>query len=98
MEPKKKQTRKSVPRPNSGRRAVDGATDLVKVGVRLTAEQHAWVKAHGNDGLRRLIQIRIDTEQVVGNPLLITSVSDSTPAERTKLKIKTDWGSLTVQR
>ena len=42
MEPKKKQTRKSVPRPNSGRRAVDGATDLVKVGIRLTPAQHEW--------------------------------------------------------
>ena len=60
MEPKKKQTRKSVPRPNSGRRAVDGATDLVKVGIRLTPAQHEWVKANGNDGLRRLIQERID--------------------------------------
>ena len=61
MEPKKKQTRKSVPRPNSGRRAVDGATDLVKVGIRLTTAQHEWVKANGNDGLRRLIQGCIDS-------------------------------------
>ncbi len=49
MEPKKKQTRKSVPRPNSGRRAVDGATDLVKVGIRLTPAQHEWVKAKVSD-------------------------------------------------
>lgn len=61
MEPKKKQTRKSVPRPNSGRRAVDGATDLVKVGVRLSKEQHEWVKANGQHALRQLIQSHIDS-------------------------------------
>ena len=61
MEQPIKKTRKSVPRPNSGRRAVDGATDLVKVGIRLTPAQHEWVKANGNDGLRRLIQGYIDS-------------------------------------
>lgn len=54
-----KKTRKSVPRPGSGRRAEDGATDLVQVGVRLTPEQHAWLKQHGNVGLRALIQTQI---------------------------------------
>ena len=63
MEPKKKQTRKSVPRPNSGRRAVDGATDLVKVGIRLTPEQHEWVQKHGQHALRQLVQARIEAER-----------------------------------
>ena len=61
MEPKKKQTRKSVPRPNSGRRAVDGAMDLVKVGVRLSKDQHEWVRLNGQHALRQLIQGRIDS-------------------------------------
>lgn len=60
MEPKKKQTRKSVPRPNSGRRAVDGAMDLVKVGVRLSKDQHEWVRLNGQHALRQLIQAHID--------------------------------------
>ena len=62
MEPKKKQTRKSVPRPNSGRRAVDGATDLVKVGVRLSKAQHEWVKANGQHAMRQLIQAYMDAD------------------------------------
>lgn len=88
MEPKKKQTRKSVPRPNSGRRAVDGATDLVKVGIRLTPAQHEWVKANGNDGLRRLIQERIDSGVAI-------SVAGSN-SERVRDKVSgIDYGSLT---
>lgn len=61
MEQQIKKTRKSVPRPNSGRRAVDGATDLVKVGIRLTTAQHEWVKANGQHALRQIIQGRIDS-------------------------------------
>ena len=61
MEQQIKKTRKSVPRPNSGRRAVDGAMDLVKVGIRLTPAQHEWVKANGQHALRRLIQWCIDS-------------------------------------
>ena len=62
MEEKKKKTRKSVPRPNSGRRAVDGATDLVKVGVRLSKAQHEWVQANGQHALRQLIQAYMDAD------------------------------------
>ena len=72
MEPKKKQTRKSVPRPNSGRRAVDGAMDLVKVGVRLSKAQHEWVKANGQHALRQLIQAHIVE---AGTGLSIASVN-----------------------
>ena len=60
MEQQIKKTRKSVPRPNSGRRAVDGAMDLVKVGIRLTPAQHEWVKANGQHALRQLVQAHID--------------------------------------
>lgn len=70
-----KKTRKSVPRPNSGRRAADGATDLVKVGVRLSAEQHEWVKANGNDGLRQFIQARIDAEREA-RPLFVVELTN----------------------
>lgn len=62
MEQQIKKTRKSVPRPNSGRRAVDGAMDLVKVGVRLSKDQHAWVKANGQHALRQLIQAYMDAD------------------------------------
>lgn len=88
MEQQIKKTRKSVPRPNSGRRAVDGATDLVKVGIRLTPAQHKWVKANGNDGLRRLIQERIDSGVAI--PVV------SSDPERVRDKVSgTDYGSLT---
>ncbi len=60
MEQQIKKTRKSVPRPNSGRRAVDGAMDLVKVGIRLTPAQHEWVKANGQHALRQIIQWHIE--------------------------------------
>ena len=60
MEQPIKKTRKSVPRPNSGRRAVDGAMDLVKVGVRLSKDQHEWVRLNGQHALRQLIQAHID--------------------------------------
>lgn len=58
-----KKTRKSVPRPNSGRRAADGAVDLVKVGFMLEPAQHEWIKANGSGALRQLIQTRIDAER-----------------------------------
>jgi ribosomal protein L16/L10AE len=84
MEPKKKQTRKSVPRPNSGRRAVDGATDLVKVGVRLSKEQHEWVKANGQHALRQLIQAHIDKE---GAGISIASVGSMAEDVRAKVYV-----------
>lgn len=87
MEPKKKQTRKSVPRPNSGRRAVDGAMDLVKVGVRLSKAQHEWVKANGQHALRQLIQAHIDSGVSI-------PVGSSDP-ERVRDKVSgIDYGSL----
>ena len=95
MEPKKKQTRKSVPRPNSGRRAVDGAKDLVKVGIRLTPAQHEWVKANGQHALRRLIQERIDE---AGTGLSIASVGSVAEDVRAKVYGLTNYGVLTTHQ
>ena len=50
-----KKTRKSVPRPGSGRRGKDGAVGLVPVLVRLTPEQHAKVKENGAAWVREAI-------------------------------------------
>ena len=95
MEPKKKQTRKSVPRPNSGRRAVDGAMDLVKVGVRLSKEQHEWVKANGQHALRQLIQAHIDE---AGTGLSIASVGSVAEDVRAKVYGLTNYGVLTTHQ
>ena len=95
MEPKKKQTRKSVPRPNSGRRAVDGATDLVKVGVRLSKAQHEWVKANGQHALRQLIQAHIDE---TGAGVSIASVGSDAESMRAKVYGLTNYGAMTTHQ
>ena len=98
MEPKKKQTRKSVPRPNSGRRAVDGATDLVKVGARFSVEQHAWIQKNGQAALRQLVQQRIDAEKMA-LPFAGVSLASEPAVERVKQKLSgIDYGSMTANQ
>ena len=93
-----KKTRKSVPRPGSGRRGSDGAVGLVQVGVRLTPDQHAWVREHGNAGLRQLIQDRIESER--RQKLFADHGVTMTMEELIKTRIdhpgwKTDFGHVT---
>ena len=93
MEQPIKKTRKSVPRPNSGRRAVDGATDLVKVGIRLTPAQHEWVKANGQHALRQLIQAHIDAGKAES-----TIIETASAAEVQRKAYGLVYGALTANQ
>jgi hypothetical protein len=58
-----KKTRKSAPRPNSGRRGKDGAIgNLVIKNIRFTPEQAEWVTENGPSAVRQLVQNELNKE------------------------------------
>jgi len=60
-----KKTRKSVPRPNSGRRGKDGASrNLIIKNIRFTPEQAEWVTENGPAAVRQLVQSEVDKESL----------------------------------
>lgn len=58
-----KKTRKSVPRPKSGRRGKDGvAKNLIIKNIRFTPEQAEWVTENGPAAVRQLVQNELNKE------------------------------------
>lgn len=58
-----KKTRKSVPRPGSGRRGTDGAVGLVEINRKFTPEQAEKIRRNGSAWLREAVENYPDTKE-----------------------------------